>query len=66
MHNAPGHLPKFLTRAALAKHTQCLVVAREVLFASREKQQKTVTRLEDQSILAAVDKATEEVHRATE
>ena len=50
----------------MAKHTQCLVVAREVLFASREKQQKTVTRLEDQSILAAVDKATEEVHRATE
>ena len=38
-----------------------------MLFGSREKQQKAAaTRLEDQSIAAAVDKATKEVHRATE
>ena len=66
MDNALGHQPKFLTRVALAKHAQCLVVAREVLFACREKRQKAAaTRLEDQSIAAAVDKATE-VHRTTE
>ena len=35
-------------------------------FTSREKRQKAATRLENQSIAAAVDKATEEVHHATE
>ena len=60
----PGHQPKFLTRAALAGHAQCLVAAKEVIVSGREKKQKIAARLEEQSI--EVDKATKEAHRATE
>ena len=59
-----GHQPKFLTRAALAQHKQCLVTAREVVVSGQEKQQKAAARLDDLSI--AVEKATEEAHCATE
>ena len=48
-----GHQPKHLNRAAVAQHTQCLVVAREAVVHSREVHQKTAARLEAQS--TAVD-----------
>ena len=48
-----GHQPRYLNRAAVAQHAQCLVVAREAVVRSREVHQKTAARLEAQS--AAVD-----------
>ena len=48
-----GHQPRFLNRAAVAQHAQCLVVAREAVVRSGEVQQKTAARLEAQS--TAVD-----------
>ena len=44
-----GHQPRYLNRAAVAQHTQCLVVAREGVVRSREVHQKTAARLEAQS-----------------
>ena len=49
----PGHQPRYLNRAAMAQHAQCLVVAREAVVRSREVQRKTAARLEAQS--TAVD-----------
>ena len=48
-----GHQPRYLNRAAVAQHAQCLVVAREAVVLSGEVQQKTAARLETQS--TAVD-----------
>ena len=48
-----GHQPRYLNRAAVAQHAQCLVVAREAVVRSGEVQQKTAARLEAQS--TAVD-----------
>ena len=48
-----GHQPRYLNRAAVAQHAQCLVVAREAVVRSREVHQKTAARLESQS--TAVD-----------
>ena len=48
-----GHQPRYLNRAAVAQHAQCLVVAREAVVRSREVHQKTAARLEAQS--TAVD-----------
>ena len=44
-----GHQPRYLNRAAVAQHTQCLVVAREAVVRSGEVHQKTAVRLEAQS-----------------
>ena len=44
-----GHQPRYLNRAAVAQHAQCLVVAREAVTRSGEVQQKTAARLEAQS-----------------
>ena len=52
-----GHQPRYLNRAAVAQHTQCLVVAREAVVHSREVHQKTAARLEAQS--TAVDEMRE-------
>ena len=48
-----GHQPRYLNRAAVAQHAQCLVVAREAVVRSQEVHQKTEARLEAQSM--AVD-----------
>ena len=48
-----GHQPRYLNRAAVAQHAQCLVVARESVVRSGEVQQKTAARLEAQN--TAVD-----------
>ena len=48
-----GHQPRYLNRAAVAQHAQCLVVAREAVVHSQEVHQKTAARLETQS--TAVD-----------
>ena len=48
-----GHQPRYLNRAAVAQHAQCLVVAREAVVHSREVHQKTAARMEAQSM--AVD-----------
>ena len=48
-----GHQLRYLNRAAVAQHAQCLVVARETVVRSGEVQQKTAARLEAQS--TAVD-----------
>ena len=48
-----GHQPRYLNRAAVAQHAQCLVVARKAVVRSGEVQQKTAARLEAQSM--AVD-----------
>ena len=48
-----GHQPRYLNRAAVAQHAQCLVVAREAVVRCGEVQQKTAARLEVQS--TAVD-----------
>ena len=48
-----GHQPRYLNRAAVAQHAQCLVVAREAVVRSGEVHQKTAARLEAQS--TAVD-----------
>ena len=48
-----GHQLRYLNRAAMAQHTQCLVVAREAVVRSGEVQQKTAARLKAQSM--AVD-----------
>ena len=52
-----GHQPRYLSRAAVAQHAQCLVVAREAVVRSREVHQKTAARLEAQS--TAVDEMRE-------
>ena len=61
-----GHQPRYLHRAAVAQHAQCLVVAREAVVHSREVHQKTAVRLEAQSI--AVDgmreRALQDIQRA--
>ena len=44
-----GHQPRYLNRAAVAQHAQCLVVAREAVVRSGEVHQKTAARLEAQS-----------------
>ena len=44
-----GHQPRYLNKAAVAQHAQCLVVAREAVVRSREVHQKTAARLEAQS-----------------
>ena len=49
-----GHQPRYLNRAAVAQHAQCLVVAREAVVRSAEVHQKTAARLEAQS--TAVDR----------
>ena len=49
-----GHQPRYLNRAAVAQHTQCLVVAREAVVRSAEVHQKTAARLEAQN--TAVDR----------
>ena len=46
-------VPRYLDRAAVAQHAQCLMVAREAVVRSGEVQQKTAARLEAQSM--AVD-----------
>ena len=43
------HQPRYLNRAAVAQHAQCLVVAREAVVRSGEVHQKTAARLEAQS-----------------
>ena len=48
-----GHQPRYLNRAAVAQHAQCLVVAREAVVRSGEVQQKTAARLE--ALSTAVD-----------
>ena len=48
-----GHQPRYLNRAAVAQHAQCLVVARAAVVRSEEVHQKTAARLEAQS--TAVD-----------
>ena len=49
--NDLGHQPRYLNRAAVAQHTQCLVVAREAVVCSGEVHQKTAARLEAQSMV---------------
>ena len=44
-----GHQPRYLNRAVVAQHAQCLVVAREAVVRSGEVRQKTAARLEAQS-----------------
>ena len=44
-----GHQPRYLNRAAVAQHAQCLVVAREAVVRSGEVHQKTAAQLEAQS-----------------
>ena len=44
-----GHQPRYLNRAAVAQHAQCLVVAREAVVCSRKVHQKTAARLEAQN-----------------
>ena len=44
-----GHQPRYLNRAAVAQHAQCLVVAQEAVVRSGEVHQKTAARLEAQS-----------------
>ena len=44
-----GHQPRYLNRAAVAQHAQCLVVAREAVVRSGEVHQKTAASLEAQS-----------------
>ena len=44
-----GHKPRYLNKAVVAHHAQCLVVAREAVVRSGEVQQKTAARLEAQS-----------------
>ena len=44
-----GHQPRFLDRAAVAQHAQCLVVAREAVARSGEVHQKMAVQLEAQS-----------------
>ena len=51
------HQPRYLNRAAVAQHAQCLVVAREAVVRSGEVHQKTAARLEAQS--TAVDEMRE-------
>ena len=48
-----GHQPRYLNRAAVAQHAQCLVVAREAVVRSGEVQQKSAAGQEAQS--TAVD-----------
>ena len=49
-----GHQPKYLSRAAVAQHAQCLVVAQAAVVRSGEVHQNTAARLEAQS--SAVDR----------
>ena len=59
-----GHQPRYLNRAAVAQHTQCLVVAREAVVRSGEVQQKTAARMEAQSM--AVDRIRERTLQDTQ
>ena len=59
-----GHQPRYLNRAAVAQHAQCLVVAREAVVRSGEVQQKTAARLEAQS--TAVDEMRERALQDTQ
>ena len=59
-----GHQPRYLNRAAVAQHAQCLVVAREAVVHSGEVQQKTAARLEAQS--TAVDSMRERALQDTQ
>ena len=59
-----GHQPRYLNRAAVAQHAQCLVVAREAVVRSREVHQKTAARLEAQS--TAVDEMGESALQDTQ
>ena len=59
-----GHQPRYLNRAAVAQHAQCLVVAREAVVRSREVHQKTAARLEAQS--TAVDEMRERALQDTQ
>ena len=59
-----GHQPRYLNRAAVAQHAQCLVVAREAVVRSREVHQKTAARLEAQS--TAVDRMRERALQDTQ
>ena len=45
-----GHQPRYLNRAAVAQHAQCLVVAREAVVRSGEVHQKTAAQLEVESM----------------
>ena len=59
-----GHLPRYLNRAAVAQHAQCLVVAREAAVRSGEVQQKTAATLEAQS--TAMDRMRERALQDTQ
>ena len=59
-----GHQPRYLNRAAVAQHAQCLVVAREAVVRSGEVHQKTAARLEAQS--TAVDGMRESAFQDTQ
>ena len=59
-----GHQPRYLNRAAVAQHAQCLVVAREAVVHSQEVHQKTAARLEAQSM--AVDRMRERALQDTQ
>ena len=59
-----GHQPRYLNRAAVAQHAQCLVVAREAVVRSQEVHQKTAARLEAQSM--AVDRMREKALQDTQ
>ena len=51
-----GHQPRYLNRAAVAQHAQCLVVARKAVVRSGEVQQKAAARLEAQSTTVLVNR----------
>ena len=61
-----GHQPRFLNRAAVSSHAQCLVVAREAVVWSEEVHQKTAARLEALTMMvdAMSEKALQDTQRA--
>ena len=63
-----GHQPRYLNRATVAQHTQCLVVAREAVVHSGEVHQKTVVQLEAQSTVVdgMRERALQDTQRAFE
>ena len=63
-----GHQPRYLNRAAVAQHAQCLVVARAAMVRSGEVQQKTAARLEAQSTVVdgMRERALQDTQRAFE
>ena len=62
------HQPRYLNRAAVAQHAQCLVVAREAIVRSGEVHQKTAARLEAQSTVVdgMRERALQDTQRAFE